>query len=117
MDLGSLRTVVRDVSFDTLGVDATVTRPLPDDAPITTRVIWTTPTPEDAPLGNDFQRRESRRGLALRRDVVPTVPLKTVIVAAEPEGGTPKRWRVDGFERIDTATIRVLVVPDPEPPY
>lgn len=113
MDLGSLRSLARDVSFDTHGVDATVTRPFPDDAPITTRVIWVTATMEDVPAGLDLQRREARRSLAVRRDDVPTVPRGTIVLAPEPEGGAAQRWRVENPLRSDTATVRVVVVADP----
>src|SRR5262245_63022428 len=44
------------------------------------------------------QRRDRRRLLALNRDVVPTVPRGTVIVAAEREGDDEKTWRVERSE-------------------
>jgi hypothetical protein len=113
VDLGPLRTLVRDVSFDTLGVDATVTRPYPDDAAIPTRIVWIRPAAEDAPFGGDIQRRTARRVLALRRDEVPTVPRGTVITAPDPEGGAARQWRVEGPDRVDTATVRVIVVEEP----
>lgn len=112
MDLAPVRTLVRDVSFRALGVAATVTRPYPDDAPITTRVVWITSTMGDVPSGLDVQRREARRALALRRDEVPTVPRGTIILAPDPEGGAANRWRVETPLRIDTATMRVVVVAD-----
>lgn len=103
---------MRGTSFDVLGVDATVTRPQPDDVPIATRVIWLTAATEGF---TEMQRREARRVMALRRDDVPTAPLGTLVLAPDPEGGPIRRWRVDGFERFDTATIRVTVVAFPEP--
>jgi hypothetical protein len=91
-------------------VPATVRRPAPQDDPIATRVIWSTPSPEAMP-GGDFSRREPVRVMALRRDEVPTVPRGTHIDAPEMPGGAVKTWKVDSFEREDTAQTRVFVVP------
>lgn len=119
MDWGSLRSLVRDINFE-LQVDsvpATVTRPLPypDDTPITTRAIWVLPSTEAVPFGSDFQRQEDRHVLALRRDEVPTVPTKTIVEAPETPGGTVKRWRVEGPDRLESDHGRYVVVPDPLP--
>lgn len=114
MDLSSLRTLVSATAFETLGVDATITRPHPDNAPITTRIVWMSPLRDDYPAGADFHRREAVRALAVRRDEVPTVPRGTIVTAPDPEGGALRRWRVEAPDRVDTATVRVIVVPEPD---
>lgn len=115
MDLGSLYDLVRSINFDTHGVEATVTRPYPDDTPITTRVIWALPTTDPFPVSGEFGRQEARRVMALRRDEVPTVPKHTIVLAPERAGGTIQRWRVEGPDRIEADHARMVVVPDPEP--
>jgi hypothetical protein len=99
MDLGGLRALALDLNVSAHGVDATVTRPAPDNAPIQTRGIWvTTPLEEPRAYGTDFQRREPRRVLALARSAVPTLPRGTTVVAAETIDGTVKTFRVDGLD-------------------
>lgn len=114
MDLSGLRTLVRDLNFDTHGVPATVTRPFPDATAIETNAIWLTPT-TDGFGGSDLHRQEPRRILCLNRDEVPTVPRGTIVLAPEAFGGATLRWRVEGPDRIDADHTRVIVVPDPEP--
>lgn len=109
MDLGSLRTLALSVNFATHGVDATVTRPAPDDTPIAARVIFLTPETEDYPIGGEFTRRDAARVVALRRSEVPTVPIRTVIQAPELAGGTVKTWRVDGVAKVEADQVRVTV--------
>jgi hypothetical protein len=93
------------------GVPATVTRPVPDDAPITTTGIWLQPLEETRPVGADFQRRDPRKVLALPRSAVPTLPRATLIDAPEELGGAVKTWRVDGFERATESDLwRATVV-------
>ena len=109
MELGSLRTLALDLNMSAHGVDATVTRPAPDDDPITTRAILMTTQTEDAPMGAEFTRRDPIRVLVLRRDEVPTVPLGTVIVAPERLGGEPESWVVDGYDLQQADQHRVIV--------
>lgn len=116
MDLGSLRTLVHDVNFGVQGVDATLTRPFPDEVPVSTRVIWLGPDTEDVPVGTAFQRRESRRVVAIRRTDVASVPRGSILEAPEYAGGPVQRWRVDGVHHTTPEHVRVTVVPDPEVP-
>lgn len=103
--------VPMDPIFSAFGVPAVVTRPAPDDDPIVTTAVWVMPTADLLPMGQDFQRRERRYLVALRRDAVPTLPRGTTIDAAEASGLTARTWRVDSIESIDTEAIRAWVVP------
>lgn len=114
MDLGPLRALALELTFSTHGVAATVTRPAPDDDPIVTQVIWVTPTTDGFPVSADFSRREARLVLAIRKSDVPTVPLRTKVVAPPPMGGPNDGWVVDGFDLIEREHVRVIVVADPE---
>ena len=115
MDLGPLRALVRDLNFAAHGFPITVTRPYPDDEAIETRGIWVLPLTVDGPSQQEFTRRDPNRVIALRKDEVETVPRGTIIDAPEYSGGTARRWRVEGPERIEADHVRVLVVADPEP--
>lgn len=117
MNLNGLRSLVREINFSTHGLDATVTRPYPDDTAIATRAIWLLPLTEDAVDGSELQRKEPRRLLALRRDEVPTVPRGTIVDVPEWGSDVGARWRVDGVDRIDPDHTRVVVVADPLGPY
>lgn len=98
MDMGPLRTLALSVNLNVHGVDATVTRPSPDDTPITTRGIWSASLEEAQPFGGDFRKREPRRVMVLPRAAVPTMPTGTVIVAAETPGGEVKTWRFENHD-------------------
>lgn len=115
MDLSSLRSLVHAINFASHGVQAIVTRPYPDDAPIQTDIIWAQPTTEALSRGFEIQRQEAREVVALSRSDVPTVPRGTIIVAPGPFGGPTGRWRVEGPERIERDHVRVVVVSDPVP--
>lgn len=93
------------------GVDATVTRPAPDDDPITTVGIWVPPDTVELP-GSEFQRREQIRILAFDVDAVPTLPTGTLITAPERKDDAVKTWVVDGqapVNAIDADQRRVIV--------
>jgi len=110
MDLGPLRTLALEINLAAHGVSATVTRPAPDDTPVSTTGIWyTQPLDETRPFGTDFQRREPRRVMALPRADLSTLPRGTTIVAPETIGGTDKTWVVDGLERVEADTWRAIV--------
>ena len=112
MSLGPLRALAADLTQQILGVPATVTGPAPDDTPVVTTGIWTTaPLTESAPFGMDLQRRDPRRVLALPRRTLATVLRGAVIVAPETPDGADLTWVVDGIDKIDGDTIRVVVVP------
>ncbi len=99
---------------DAFGCPATVTRPAPEDTPISTTVVWSTPASPEMPAGGTFGRREVARSLSISKADVPTVPRRTRIVAAEIDGGASQTWEVDGTEFIEPDCTRVLVVPVPE---
>jgi hypothetical protein len=116
VDLGALRELVRDVNFETHGVDAVVT--VPDGDPVETRVIWMTPENDGAPdpgggrRGNDqFRRTDPRRSLSIRRDDVPAVPRDTTIAVTEHLLDEPDVWRVDAIEEVRSDHVRVIVMP------
>lgn len=101
-------------NFRTFAVDATVTRPAPDDTPIQTLrangggVLWLTPRTEDGPVGS-FGRREARRVVALKRSEVSTCPMGTRITATD-ETGTAGTWEVDAFVLDEAEHYRVSVI-------
>lgn len=97
------------VVMEAFGVPATVTPPAAD--PIETTVAWTAPTTEDVPGAMEAQRAEQRRVLTVLRSEVPTIPLRTVIVAPEELDGEDLMWMVDGIDRIEPDHVRVVVVP------
>lgn len=113
MSIAAIRSLALDVTFATIGVAATVTRPAPDDAPIETTVVWNTALHEDVG-GLGLARREPRRVLAVRRSAVSTVPRGTVIVAPLMSGGDAQVWRVDGTDRLLDDVAHVVVVPQPD---
>lgn len=112
MDLGGLRTLVRDLNFSAHGVAIMVTLPDVDETPIETTGIWLTPVTDDVPTGLDFRRRDVRRVMALSKGDVDSVPRGTIIMAPESSGGPTLRWRVDGIERIEAEHLRVVLVAD-----
>jgi len=111
MDLGPLRTLALSLNLSAHGVPAVVTRPVPDEAPISTTGIWapTEPQQDGQPVGTDFRRLDSRRVLALPRSDVPSLPRGTTIVAALHSGGAEKTWIVDGLDRVEADTWRAIV--------
>jgi hypothetical protein len=113
MDLGPLRALALDLNFSAHGVDATVTRPAPDDVPIETRVIWMTTVATDQAEGGDYIRRDPHRVMVLRRDEVPTAPRGTVIVAPEKSGDTPVSWVIDAHDKTEADQHRVVVLRQP----
>lgn len=106
MDLAALRARVLTANFYAHGVVVTVTRPTPDDEPITTRGVWLTTTTEDAPTG-EFSRREPRRVIALKKADVPTIKRGALIVASEL--GESHTWMVDGVDRSEADHWRAVV--------
>lgn len=110
MELGALCDLVLDVNFDLQGVPATVT--LPGQAAIDTRVFLLGKLMEDNPVGKDFERREPRRVIAIKRDVVANVPRGTIIVAPEKPGGTERSWQIDGMQSTERDHYRIIVIPE-----
>jgi hypothetical protein len=102
--------VPMDPLFAAFGVPATVIRPAPDDEPIAATGIWDPAPAVDAPAGMEFQRRDPRHVMAFDRLEVPTLPLKSVVVAPEKFGGLDRTWVVDGLVDADDELVRVLLV-------
>ena len=108
MDLAALRSLVREVNFGTHGVAAVVT--VPDGEPVATSVIWLTPAADSAP-GGSFQRADPQRRMAIRRDEVPALPLKTIVEVTEHLRTEPASWSVDSIESVRPDHYRVVVIP------
>lgn len=103
--------VLMDPILAAFGLPATVTRPAPDHAPVSTTAVWVSPRLEEQlPAGQDMQRGEPRRVLCLPRSALSKVPKNTRIVAAEESGGPSKTWRVEGPDRVEHDHWRLLVV-------
>jgi hypothetical protein len=103
---GDLR-VPFTTALDAFSVPAVVTPP--EGTPIETRGIWVSPTTENRPGSIDLKRREPTRILALPLADVPSVPRGTAIVAPEMDGLEARRWRVEGFDRLEVDHVRVIV--------
>lgn len=105
------------VALACYGVAAIVTRPVPDDTPIATTVIWVPPdrryrSDEVYEYRNELARRQAERlVLGVPRADVPTAPLGTIIAAPLVAGGTVQQWRIEGHERDEADEWRVVVVP------
>lgn len=84
---------------------------VPAGQAISVRAIWINPQTVEVPFGAEARVAEPQRLLALLREEVPSVPRDTSIVVAERAGGPIRNWRVDGFGRVDSEFIEVLVVP------
>lgn len=117
MDLSSLRTLVLTLNQRAHGVAATVTRPAPDNTPVSTTGIWVTSREDQQPFGADLLRREPRRVMALPRYaadgttvLLATMPRDTTVSAPEKLGGTAVTWTVTGLdESIQPDQWRVIL--------
>lgn len=99
--------------FNIAGVPITVTRPSPDDTPVTTTGMWIQrPLEEQRPFGKDMQQYGARKVLGIiRTDDLQTAPRGTVILAPETDDGVVKTWKVDGFESaVEPDLLRVILV-------
>jgi len=114
MSLDALRSVALAAQAAVTGVQATVTRPSPDDTPVVTTIMWLGPLEESRPDGTDFQRTASRKELAvLKTAQLPNCPRGTIILAPEEgyETGPILTWRVDGYlAAVDPDLMRVAVI-------
>lgn len=103
-----------DVVLDAFGIEGTVTRPAPNDTPLTgVSIVWAGVLMEDTPSGVTAHRREAIKGLAVAREQVPVLPKGSVIEVAEIDGGPVKTWRVDAPDRSDAQWIHVIVTEVP----
>lgn len=112
MDLSALRGRVLAANLAAHGVPATVTRPSPDDTPVTLVGIWITPiADEQLPAGRDYPRTEPRRIFAIpKTSLLSGCPRNSLIVAAE-TGAASRTWRVEGYEQAASDHWRVMLVP------
>ena len=110
MDFGPFRDVVKELNFDAHGVAVTLKPAI--GLPISTSGIWLPSLLEDPPVGRDYNRREPRRVMALRRDQVASVPRGTLLTAPETISGTARDWQVDAVDEIRGDHIRVILQPD-----
>jgi hypothetical protein len=104
--------VPMSAAMGAFGITATVTRPYPDETPVTTTIFWISPLIDEVPVGGEFQRKARRRVAVMDRDDVSTCPRGTLIAAAERDGEDAQTWRVDSLESEDVDQLRVLVVLD-----
>jgi len=95
--------------MDAFGVPATVTRPAPDNTPISTDGFWLTEMDEQETFGQ-VGRRQPRKVFVLTKSVVPTAPRGTTIAAPELLGGPVLNWTVDKLAAVaDPDHWRVVV--------
>ena len=100
-----------DPIWDVFSLPATLV--VPGGEPVSLRAVWINLQTVEAPGGGEARVAEQRRPLALRRAEATYVLRDSRVTVAEHEGGPPREWRVDGFGRIDSEIIEVLVVPGP----
>ncbi|MDP1570344.1 MAG: hypothetical protein Q8L86_10095 [Vicinamibacterales bacterium] len=105
------RTAAVGANFGVYGVPATVTRPAPDNAPVTCTVInRVEQLQERRPFGGDFQKREGRRVMSFRKSEIATqLPRGTTVVAPERKGGADKTWVIDSVDRVDAYCWHMVV--------
>lgn len=115
MNMAALRDLVLGRNLSTYGVPGTVT--VLYEAPVSTTVIWDTPSRRRASDEvYEFrpeldQRQGERRVLAIPRAAVTVIPVGTLVSAPERLGGTAQTWRVESVERVEEGHSRVVVVP------
>lgn len=95
---------------DPFGVPASVTRPAPDDTPLTATVVWMNPSTIGHPDGSAFQRREPIHVVSIARSEVPSLPRGTRLVAPLLLGGPSETWVVDEMVMQDADTWSALVL-------
>jgi hypothetical protein len=105
------------VALAAFGLEATVTRPVPDDLPVATTVIWLPPvrrrrSDEVYEYGVELEHRQAERAvLSVPKADLTTCPLGTLIVAPPALGLPEQVWRVEEHEREHHDEWRVVVVP------
>lgn len=111
MDLGPILDIAGEIAFDNAPLSVNIVVVPLQGLPVTTRGIWDRSIEEDTPVGRDFNRREPRRVMAIRRTDCPEVPRGTVITAPERDGSELRNWQIDGVESTEPDHIRYLLVP------
>lgn len=118
--MGDLRPAL-DPAMAAFGVPAVITRPAPNDTPVTTTGIWMSTLPganfssgtdnERRPFGTDFQKFDPRRVISVPRTAaLPNVPRGSTVLAAEMAGAAATVWKVDGYEHAEADHFRLFVV-------
>lgn len=112
MNLAALRGRVLTANLAAFGVPATVTRPHPDDTPITATLVWMSPEAAGVPASDaPLTRVDPKRFAALSYAQVPTVPRKTTILAPDTLSGALRAWLVDGTTRVAVDHVIVVLLP------
>lgn len=109
MDFGALRDLALERCLWAHGVDVTVTRPAPNDTPISCRAMWLTQTTNDRPIAAEFTRRDNRHVMVIDRLDVEELPAGTFIIAPERMGHRNFSWLVDGHEETQADQHRVIL--------
>lgn len=104
--------VPMDLALDAFGVPATVRRAPPNETPLPTTGFWIRPLHEEQlPVGSDLQQREPRRVFVMKKTAAfASLKRGDLIDAPEELDGPVVRWRVDGFDQVDSDCWRPIVV-------
>lgn len=109
MSLATLRAEVLRANLAAHGAEVTVT--VSGAEAVECDGIWLTPESIETPPAQEFQRREGRWVLVLRKADVPSAPRGTVVVGAPPNG-TSQRWVVEGTAKLEADRLYVLLAPE-----
>lgn len=111
MNFDTARTAAVDANFGVHGVPATVTRPAPENTPVSCTVILrTVQLQERRPFGGDFQKREGRRVMSFQKaDFATSLPRGTTVAAPERKGEADKSWVIDSLDRVDPYCWHMVV--------
>lgn len=109
--MGDLRPSMAS-ALSAFGLPVILTRPTPDNTPVTTTGIWLPPLQEERMFGTDFQRRDPRAVMAVARTASLTnAPRGTLVTAPELDGGPPLTWRVDGYDTpVEVDHMRLILI-------
>jgi hypothetical protein len=114
MDLGTLRTQVRDLNATVLGVPIVVSTPRSASPP--TRGVWHRSLEEDAPFGTAFRKVSPRRLMTIAVDGADLPLQRGDLLRAAEHGQAERSWRVDELARVDPQRMAVVLVPVSELP-
>jgi len=97
-------------ALDAFGLPAVVTPP--GGPSVETTAVWLPPVTVDHPIGQDLQRAEPKRVLALPYTPgVTSIPRGTVVVVPEMKDAAPASWKVDEVDRVNPDEWRMTVLP------
>jgi len=111
MNFDTARTAAVDANFGVYGVPATVTRPAPDDTPVSCTVILRVEQLQERRFpGGDLQKREGRRVMSFQKaDFATSLPRGTTVAAPERKGAADKAWQIDSIDRVDAYCWHMVV--------